>query len=134
MKRFFLLLLIIVPLATAVRGGEKPNTVLIHPGEVIYAKFAENGKKLKLLATGMTADDNAQLILSMVPVPKSDAFILKLQNRFSKDLNYKVEMRILTLKVRQPATVFPVVAGKMSFDNIAPKADELAVYGFELIL
>jgi hypothetical protein len=30
-------------------GGERPNTVLIHPGECLYARFEESGPKLSLI-------------------------------------------------------------------------------------
>jgi hypothetical protein len=134
MKRLLIVLLILAPLGSIARASEKPNTVLIHPGEVIYARFAENGKKLKLLGTSKEDSTQAQLVLTMEKHDKDALFTLKLQNRFAKDLTYKVEIRLLTQNRHMPVTVYPVVTGKMSFDQIWAGTDEVAVYGFELIL
>lgn len=134
MKHLLFAVLILASLVPLARAGEKPNTVLIHPGEVLYARFEEKGKKLKLLGFSKENDEKAQLILSLQPEAKGPRFTLTLQNRFPKDVIYKVEMRLLSKDVRVPATVYPVVAGKMSFDEIFSKTEEVAVYGFELIL
>ena len=132
MKRLLLALLSFVPLLA--QAGEKPNTILLHPGEVIYARFAEHGKKLKLLGTTKEKDETAQLILQLENNPKDNGMTLTLHNRFGKDLLYAVEMRLLKSHLHQPATVYPVVSGKMSFDPIPYGTEELAVTDFELIL
>jgi hypothetical protein len=134
MKRL-LLLLLLASLGTLDLGAsEKPNTVLIHPGEVIYARFEQKGKKLKLVSAAKEKDEQAQVVLTLAPVKKNTGTTLKVENKFAKELLYKAEMRSLTLKMHQPATVFPVVAGKMALEPLPPAIEEMALYGFELEL
>ncbi len=134
MKRLSLVMLVLAVLTSVAHASEKPNTVLIHPGEVLYARFAEHGKKLKLLGVSKVKDDQAQLILTFEQNTNNVGMTLKLHNHFAKDLLYQVEMRSLTKNLRLPTTVYPVVTEKMSIDPVLPKTEELAVFGFELIL
>ena len=135
MKRLFLLLLLLAPLCTMARGAsEKPNTVLIHPGEVIYARFEQKGKKLKLVSATKERDEQAQVVLTLSPAIKDTLLTLKVENKFAKYLHYKAEIRSLTLKKRMLVTVFPVVAGKLALEQLPPAIEELALHAFELEL
>ena len=134
MKRFFCLALCLATLSSVLSASEKANTVLIHPGDTLYARFAEHGKKLKLLTVTKEKDAQAQLVITFEQNTKDVGMTLKLHNHFAKDLRYQVEMRSLTKNLTLPANVYPVVTDKMSIDPILPKTEELAVFGFELIL
>ena len=135
MKRL-LLLLLLAPLCTIAHGAaERRNTVLIHPGEVIYARFSQLGVKLKLVKASKEKDDNAQVILTFDPVnpaKKNTMINLKVENRFTQDFHYKAQMRSLTKNKRMMAMVYPVVAGKISLVPLLPGVEELAAYDFEL--
>ena len=134
MKRLFYLILCLASLSSVLHASEKANTVLIHPGDMLYARFAEHGKKLKLLNVSKEKDDQAQLVITFEKNAKDVGMTLKLHNHFTKDLRYQVEMRSLTRHLTRPATVYPVVTDKMSIDPIFPQTEELAIFGFELIL
>ncbi len=58
--------------------------------------------------------------------------VLKVENKFSSDLVYKVEMRSLTLKHETRLKPTPVVAGKVAFDEYPPVVEELACFDFKL--
>ncbi len=135
MKRLFLLLLL-ASISTIARGAsEKPNTVLIHPGEVIYARFTQKGIKLSLVSASKEKDDHAQIVLTLDPVDpvkKSPLLNLKLENKFTQDFHYKAQVRLLTKNMKQTITVYPVVAGKLSLVPIPPFVEEVAVFAFEL--
>ena len=118
-------------------AAEKANTVLIHPGEVIYARFSQSGAKLKLVKASKEVDANAQVVLTFAAIDPAnkEAFInLKVENRFALDLDYKAEMRSLKFNKHMLANVFPVVAGKISLVPFTPMIEEVALYGFELEL
>ena len=132
MKRLLLVLLILAPLCSVAHAGEKPNTVLIHPGEVFYARFTQSGKKLKLVSATKELDEKAQVVLTMNTNKQDGVITLKLENKFAKDLLYNADMRSLTQKMHKQVTVLPVVTGKVSFEHFPPLVEELAVYGFEL--
>lgn len=135
MKRPSLLLLLASFCTLALGAAEKPNTVLIHPGEVIYARFTQKGIKLTLVSATKEKDDNAQVVLTLDPVdPAKKIFVinLKLENRFTKDFTHKAQMRILTKNMKMLATVYPVVAGKISLVPVPANVEEVAVYDFKL--
>ena len=137
MTRLLQLLLLVSCSTLAGLASEKSNTVLIHPGEVVYARFTQSGAKLKLVKASTAKDDGAQLVLTLDPVikDKKDYVIkLKVENRFKNDVHYEAQMRSLALNKHMPATVFPVVAGKISLVPFLPVVDEVALWGFELEL
>ncbi|MEI6105765.1 MAG: hypothetical protein WCR49_02025 [Opitutae bacterium] len=137
MPRLFLPCLLGILLCTAtLSAGEKANTVLIHPGEVIYARFTQSGIKLKLVKASKEKDEQAQMILTLdakdPDKTKNPMINLKVENNFDKDLIYKAQARSLTLNLHTMATVYPVVAGKMALVPLPPKVEEVAVFAFEL--
>ena len=113
--------------------SEKANTVLIHPGETIYARFERKGRNLKLVSAGLVKDDAAQLIFQMGRWDREKSLItLQVENKFDKDLDYEAEMRLLKPYLHQPTPVSPVVAGKLGKESWATIIQELALNGFKL--
>ena len=134
MKCLLLLLLpSLCPLALS--AVEKANTVLIHPGEVLYVRFSQTGGKIKLVKASKELDANAQVILTLVPADpatKNSPINLKVENKLTNDLIYKAQIRSLTENLKRMATVYPVVAGKMSVIPLPPKVEEVAIFAFDL--
>ena len=133
MKR--LLFLLLLPLwAITGYAGERANTVLIHPGEVIYVRFAQNKLKLKLISATKEKDEQAQVILSLTTgdPQKNEPSLLKVTNKFPLDFYYKAEMRSLTKKLGAVMPVLPVVREKISLEKFSPLLEEAALFGFEL--
>jgi hypothetical protein len=134
MRYITTIVLFILPLiALAVLPAEKPNTVLVHPGEVLYAKFEQSGTTLKLLSFSKEKNDQAQLVLTMDPFDKKTGMLmLKVESKFAKNMYYKAEMRLLSKNRRQETSVVPVMAGLASYETWPHPIEELALYGFEL--
>ncbi|HKB57668.1 MAG TPA: hypothetical protein VKC51_08755 [Lacunisphaera sp.] len=118
--------------SSALGAAERPNTVLIHPGETCYVRFAINGAKLKLLGVSKEKDESAQVVLSVYPAPSNNGFTLKVENKFNLDLDYAGELRSHLIDRRIKVSMAPVVAGKISLEWLPLKLDELAVFGFKL--
>jgi len=72
MKRLLLAVFFLVSLILPASASEKANTVLIHPGETVYARFETKGKKLKLVSYSKEKDEAAQVIFTMGPDAKID--------------------------------------------------------------
>jgi len=119
-------------LATTAAGAEKPDTVLIHPGEVAYAEFEQAGNSLKLVGTSKEKNEKAQLIMTMHPFD-GRMLILGVQSRFLQTMSYKAEMRIPNKNRRLETSVIPIPAGLVGFESWPHPIEELALYGFELI-
>lgn len=132
MNRLLLAVFLVATLTLPAHAGEKPNTVLIHPGEVVYARFEAKGKKIKLVSYSKELDAGAQVVFSFQPDEKKPGFILKVENKFTRDLLYKTEMRSLTRKQRFPGQSSPVVAGKVAFEILPKEVEQLAAYEFQL--
>jgi hypothetical protein len=135
MKKLLRLLTCLLGGSLAYGATEKSNTVLIHPGETIYARFTQLGGKIKLVQTSKTLDPEAQVILTLEPTDptKKKLFLnLKVENKFSQDLIYKAQLRLLTENRKIMAPVYPVVAGKMSLVAFPPRVEEIAIFGYEL--
>ncbi|HWA29006.1 MAG TPA: hypothetical protein VG734_25365 [Lacunisphaera sp.] len=133
MKRFLFAALFAANSLIPAHAGDRAGTVLIHPGETVYAQFEVKGKKIKL--TGFTKDKNeaAQVLFTLGHDAKKPAVLsLKVENKFPRDLIYKLEMRNLTLKLKANVPVSPVVAGKVAFEQFPPQAEELALDDFQL--
>lgn len=111
---------------------EDPNTILVHPGETLYAMFERDGTNLKLVRVSPQKDQRAQLVIAMKPYSGDTGIVLRVENKFDKDVAYKAEMRILSRNKSKETSVLPVPAGKMSFEQWPYPLEELALYAFEL--
>lgn len=135
MKRLLLALIAAAALcAPALVAGERANTVLIHPGETVYARFTQKGKKLTLVGTSKEKDEAAQVIFTLPKTEANAPSTLQVENKFAKDLVYKLEIRSLSLKRSSPLPVVSVVAGKLSRERLPPFIEEVAAYAFKLEL
>ncbi len=132
MQRLLLAVLLAATLTLPVRAGEKANTVIIHPGEVVYAHFEMKGKKIKLLGFSKEKDAGAQVIFTLQPDEKKTNLMLKVENKFTQDLLYKVEMRSLTKKKKFSMPLTPVVGGKIALETLPIVVEELAAFEFQL--
>ena len=134
MKYLIILAFIFSPLlALADMPPEKPNTVLIHPGEELYAKFEESGTALKVVRISKEKNAEAQLIMKMGTFDKVEKMlILKVESKFKQTMLYKAEMRLLSKNRRQETSVVPVLAGLSSYEEWPHPIEELALYGFTL--
>ena len=133
MMRFLLSLLLLCSLTSLASAADK-NTALVHPGETIYVRFETQGKKIKFLSASKEKDEAAQVILTFDKDPKRDTGIrtLKVENKFTPDLVYKVEMRQLTQDHQERGKPTPVVGGKVAFDEYPWVVEELACFDFQL--
>lgn len=116
----------------AQEDSEKPEAVVIHPGETLYVTFQRTGDSLTLARVSKDADKAAQLILKMGPLKEIHGTMLQVENKFDKNLYYKAEMHLLSKKKRANTSVVPVIAGKVSFESWPYVIEELALSGFEL--
>jgi len=134
MKHFFLFLILVVPFCTVASASERSNTVLIRPGEVIYARFTQKGIKLKLVSATKEKNDEAQLVVTMDPADpeKKAGTPFKIVSKFTRDLNYRLEVRDSKNTFALPIVTGRVVAEKMAVDKLPPFVAEVALYGFEL--
>lgn len=129
MKRFLLLLSALFLVATA-QAADK-NQVTLQPGDVLYVRFENAGKKIRVANVGKEKDPSAQAIFTLTRDPK-EGLQLKVENGFPKDLIYKVELRSLTLKREMRAPSAPVVANKIAFEKYPPTVEQIALYDFKL--
>jgi len=129
MKRFLLSLFALTALASF--AFAEKNTVVIHPGETIYARFDVKGKKIQLAKASKEKDDQAQVIFTFDKEVVKGLRTLKVENKFPNDLVYKAEMRSLTLKHERRVNPTPVVGGKVAFDPYPPVVEELAFFDFK---
>lgn len=112
---------------------EKPNPVIIHPGEVLYATFEITGSDLKLQSVSKEKNDRAQLVLRMDLFNKKDGFqMLAVQSKFKKDLAYKAEMKMPGKNRGKETSVLPIMAGLASYESWPHPIEELTLYGFVL--
>ncbi len=132
MKRLVLAVFFLSALLRPASASEKANTVLIHPGEKVYARFETKGKKLKLVSYSKEKDEAAQVIFTMEPDAKKPLYNLKVENKLPLTLLYKAEARSLKRNLQFDSPMSPVVAGKVAFENFPTMLEELAAYGFEL--
>jgi hypothetical protein len=132
MKRFLFAVIFSAALLLPASASEKANTVLIHPGETVYARFEIKGRKLKLVSYSKEKDEAAQVIFTLGPDAKKPLHNLKVENKFPLTLLYKTEARSLMRNLKFEATMTPVVAGKVSFEVFPKVLGELAAYAFQL--
>jgi hypothetical protein len=129
MKRLLLALFALSALTTF--AFAEKNTVIIHPGEVVYARFEVKGKKIRLVQSGKEKDDAAQLIFTFDKQVTNGMRNLKVENKFPNDLLYKAEMRSLTLKHERRVNPTPVVGGKIAIDPYPQVVEQLAFFDFK---
>ena len=133
MKYLATIAIILTPFfLVAQENVDKPDTVLIHPGETLYVTFQRAGDSLTLPRVGKVADKAAQLVLKMAPLKEIYGTMLQVENRFDKNMHYKAEMHLLSKNKRANTSVVPVIAGKQSFESWPYVIEELALSGFEL--
>lgn len=132
MMRLFLPLLLLGSLALPAQAASKANTVVLRPGEVIYARFETNGKKIKLADASKEKDDRAQVIFSLTREAESLEVKLKVENKFPKDLVYTAVLRSRRLDRESRGEVSPVVGGKLAFETFPPLVDEVTLSDFKL--
>lgn len=133
--KHLLFLILFLPLCTVALGAsERANTVLVRPGEVVYARFTQKGTKLKLVSTSKEKDEGAQVILTMAPAdPAKIALIsLKLENKFALDLTYRMEIRMKKERLVLPATNSRAVGNKIALEQIPSFVEAVAIYAFKL--
>ena len=129
MKRLLLALFAISTLTTF--AFAEKNSVVIHPGEVVYARFEVKGKKIRLVQTSKEKDDAAQVVFTFDKDAVKGLRNLKVENKFPNDLLYKAEMRSLSLKHERRITPTPVVGGKIAIDPYPTIVEELAFFDFK---
>lgn len=133
MKYVAVIALVLAPFSLlGQENTERPEAVLLHPGETLYATFERTGDSLTLARVSKDADKAAQLTLKMAPLKEIHGTMLQVQNKFDKNLYYKAEMHLLSKKKRANTSVVPVIAGKVSFESWPYVIEELALTGFEL--
>jgi len=130
MKRLLFALFALCALTTFAFAADK-NSVLIHPGETVYARFEVKGKKIRLVQAGKEKDDAAQVIFTFDKQAKEGMRSLKVENKFPNDLIYKAEMRSLTLKHERRVNPTPVVGGKIAIDPYPIVVEQLAFFDFK---
>lgn len=130
MKRILLTLLLLATFSPFASAADKLKDIVIKPGETVYARFEIDGKKLRLTAASREADSQAQVILSVQPDTEKKTLKLKVENKLSKDLLYKVIISSKTLGLRSPAEVSPVVAGKVSYESFPGAVEEVLAFDF----
>lgn len=131
MKRFLLLLPVLF-LVGLVHAADK-NNVLLHPGETLYLRFDASSRKISLASVGKEADATAQVVVSLAKDQDQNGMRkMKIENKFSRDLIYKVEVRSFSLKREMRVPTTPVVAQKVAFEDYPIGVDELAFYDFKL--
>jgi len=133
MNRLFSALLLLACITTCVLAASAPTSLIIHPGETIYARFEVSGKKIRLASLSPTADASAQVVFSLQKDEAKGLLKLKVENKLSSDLVYRAEMRSLTLKQHFPALVTPVVAGKAAYETFPIQVEELSAFDFKLV-
>lgn len=132
MRRFFSLLFILTLLQPLAHGASKLSNVLLHPGETIYARFELAGRKIKLVSVSKDPDDSAQVVATLQLKPDGSALLMRIENKFPKDLNYKAEARATKIDRQMRFGVAPVVAGKVGLETLPTVVDEVALYDFKL--
>lgn len=130
MKRLLLALALFALAALPSFAADK-NSVVIHPGETIYARFETKGKKIRLVQTSKEKDDAAQVIFTFDKDAVKGMRNLKVENKFPNDLLYKAEMRSLTLKHERRVNPTPVVGGKLAIDPYPQVVEQLAFFDFK---
>src|SRR4051812_844147 len=129
MKRFLSSLFALAALTTFAYAEK---SVVMHPGDTIYARFDVKGTKIKLAHAGPEKDDAAQVIFAFSKEVKEYTRALKVENKFNNDFVYKIEMRSVSLNHQMRVPTTPIVAGKVGSDSYPVGVEEVALFDFKL--
>lgn len=132
MKHLFLTLLFLGSLVLSARAESRPTKIVLHLGDVTYARFESNGKKIRLEAVTKEKDERAQVIFTLTREPESLGLKLTVENKFTRDFIYKAVIRSKRLNREVTMDVLPVVGGKLAFESFPPLTDEVTLSGFKL--
>lgn len=131
-KRPLLALLLLATLSPFAGAADKLKDVVIRVGETVYARFEVEGRKIKLVAVSKEADAAAQVIFTMSKDTEKKTVKLRVENKFPKDLVYRAEIRSHKFGLHAPASLSPVVGGKLAFETLPELVEELAAFDFKL--
>jgi hypothetical protein len=132
MKRFFTTLLLFLCVAPFVSAASAINTLTVHPGETVYARFEVSARKIRLIQVSKTPDAEAQVIFSLAKDATLPVLNFKVENKFPYELVYRAEMRSLSTKQHYPVQVTPVVRGKNAYEKFPIQVEEIAAFDFKL--
>ncbi len=122
-----LFLALLTPFAS---GAEKLKQLIVKPGETVYARFDTTPKKLTLVAFSTEPDAAAQVIFSLARDEAKPQLKLRIENKLTKDFQYRAEIRSDTLKLRTPFRTIPVVAGKLAYETMPEQVEEFVAFDF----
>jgi hypothetical protein len=132
MKRLLYAVLLLLCLSPIAQAADKVSTLLLHPDEMLYARFEVSAKKIKLVSVSKEPDAQAQAIFTLTRDAKTGVLNLKVDNKFPKDLSYRAEIRAKTKNLHTPYRPIPVVGGKVAFETLPPAVEEFAAFDFKL--
>ena len=131
--RPFLTLLLLAAVALPGFAAGKANTIVFKPGEIIYARFEPDGKKIRLVSASKVKDEHAQVIFTTAVDKATLEVNLTVENKFHEDFYYEVVIRSKKLDRETPLEVSSVVGEKMAFESIPPLTDEIVLSAFKLL-
>jgi len=132
MLRKFLPLLLLAAVVLPARLAAKSDTITMYPGETIYARFENTGKKIRLVNAGKEKDGHAQVIFTVMRDPVSLGVVLHVQNKFTQDFDYELVVRSKRIDRDAHIDVSTVVGGKVSFEALPALTEELLISGYRL--
>ncbi len=133
MLRLSFALLLLGSLALPALAQSISNKIVLLPGDVVYARFEPEGKKIRLAHAGKEVDERAQVIFNLMREAETLAIKLKVENKFPQDFIYQVVVRSKRLNRETPMDVVAVVGGKRAFEEFSPLVDEVILSGFKLV-
>lgn len=131
MKRLLLVLFFLATFSPFAAAQQRIKDVILLPGQTIYARFEIDGKKLRLVGVSQEPDAGAQVVFSAQPDTEKKTLKMKVENKLSKDLFYKVVISAKSLNLRSPAQVIPVVAGKVAYETFPGAVEEISAFDFK---
>ncbi len=130
MKRFLFVLLTVFALNPLTRAADALKEVVIKPGETLYIRFDAQPKKLRALSVSREPDAAAQAILTLNKDEAKGMLKLRVENKLTKDLKFRAEIRSKTLKLRTPMQIVPIVAGKVGYETMPAAVEEFVAFDF----
>lgn len=130
MRKFFLTALAVALFCPMAYAADKLTDVVMKPGETLYLRFDAQPKKLRLLSISREPDPAAQAIFTLTKDETKNQLKLRVDNKLSRDLKFRAEIRSKTLRLRTPLQVVPVVAGKVGYETMPSAVEELAAFDF----
>jgi hypothetical protein len=130
MKQFSLFLLLLACTAPFASAAERLKQLVIKPGETVYARFEVQPKKIFLVSASTEPDAGAQVIFTLTREEGKPMLKLRIENKLSKDFQYRAEIRSKTLNLRSPLKVVPVVAGKLGYETMPGAVEEMTAFDF----